>query len=138
MLQQEKIIEILKNKNISPSHTRVKVYEYISNGNIHPTVDRIYKDLSKSVPTLSKTTVYNILKLFLEKEMIRSVNLNDNKMRYELARSEHAHLKCDVCDIIYDIPVKVNIDTPEKLRGTTINETHILLKGVCSNCLEEE
>ncbi len=54
----------LLNAGIKPSYQRIKIYEYIFNNNIHPTVDNIYKKLLKEIPTLSKTTVYNTLKLF--------------------------------------------------------------------------
>ena len=37
--------------------------EYLMAHRTHPTVDEIYLALSPSIPTLSKTTVYNTLKL---------------------------------------------------------------------------
>ena len=55
--------KLLKEKDISPSIQRIRVLEYLQNSKNHPTVDNIYNDLIKEIPTLSKTTVYNILKL---------------------------------------------------------------------------
>ena len=138
METQEIIIQALKDKDISPSYTRIKVYDYLSRDEIHPTVDEIYKDLIELIPTLSKTTVYNTLKLFIEKELIRAVNLYDNKMRYEFIRSNHGHLKCDICSKFYDIPINIDAHIPDELKGTIINETHILLTGTCSHCLEKQ
>lgn len=137
MKTEENIIKILKDKAITPSYTRIKIYSYLDKGMVHPTVDEIYMDLSEIFPTLSKTTVYNTLKLFVEKKLVRGVNLHDNKMRYEIVRSDHAHLKCDVCSEIYDIPIDISIHMPEDLKGTTISEQHLLLTGTCSNCLSK-
>ncbi len=134
---QEMITKILKNKEITPSYTRIKIYDYLSKDKIHPTVDEIYLDLIEFFPTLSKTTVYNTLKLFVEKEIIRAVNLSDNRMRYELIRSKHSHLKCDICENIYDVPADINIYLPDELRGTIINENHLLITGTCSYCLKK-
>lgn len=136
METQEMITQILKDKDITPSYTRIKIYNYLSKDKIHPTVDEIYMDLVGIFPTLSKTTVYNTLKLFVEKELVRAINLYDNKMRYELIRTKHAHLKCVICSKIYDIPVDININLPEELKGTIIDENHLLLTGTCSHCLK--
>ena len=72
---QELIANILRDKEITPSYTRIKIYDYLSKDKIHPTVDEIFIDLSGVFPTLSKTTVYNTLKLFVEKKLVREVNL---------------------------------------------------------------
>lgn len=132
---QEMIIDILKDKKITPSYTRIKIYDYLSKDMIHPTVDEIFMDLIKLLPTLSKTTVYNTLKLFVENNLIKAVNLHDNKMRYELVRSDHGHFKCDTCSKIYDIPIEINIHLPKELDGTIISDSDHLLIGTCSNCL---
>ena len=95
-------------------------------------------DLGEVFPTLSKTTVYNTLKLFIEKDLIKAVNLYDNKMRYELIRSDHGHLKCDICHKVYDIPIDANISLPSELSGSVINEHHHLLIGTCSYCINEK
>lgn len=138
MIQTEEMtIKRLKEKKITPSYTRIKIYNYLSKGKIHPTVDEIFIDLSQMFPTLSKTTVYNTLKLFIEKKLVRAVNLHDNKMRYELVRSDHGHLKCDSCLEIYDIPVDIDVHLPKELKGTAINEQHLLLTGTCANCLNK-
>nr|WP_300004059.1 transcriptional repressor [Tissierella sp.] len=137
MKTEENITEILKNKEITPSYTRIKIYSYLDKGMVHPTVDEIYMNLSEIFPTLSKTTVYNTLKLFVDKKLVRGVNLHDNKMRYEIVRTDHAHLKCDVCSKIYDIPIDISIHMPQELKGTTIDQQHLLLTGTCSSCLNK-
>ena len=43
---------------------RIAIMEYLMDNPIHPSADDIYTALSPSMPTLSKTTVYNTLKLF--------------------------------------------------------------------------
>ena len=134
---QEDIIKILKDKDITPSYTRIKVYDYLSKDKIHPTVDEIFIDLVQLLPSLSKTTVYNTLKIFVEKKLVKAVNLYDNKMRYELIRSSHGHFKCDLCSNIYDIPMEISVNLPDELEGTIINESHHLMTGTCSRCLKD-
>ena len=59
--------DYLLSHGIKPSVHRVAVMNFLLNNRIHPTVDTIYAALAPSIRTLSKTTVYNSLKLFVEK-----------------------------------------------------------------------
>ena len=64
-LSLDELREHLKKEGIQPSYHRLKILEYLQAYRTHPTVDIIYKNLSKEIKTLSKTTVYNTLKLCL-------------------------------------------------------------------------
>ena len=59
----------LKDHDIKPSYQRMKIFQYLLDNHVHPTVDTIYKALCPEIPTLSKTTVYNTLNLFVEKKV---------------------------------------------------------------------
>jgi len=95
----------LTTNNIKPSIQRLKVYEYLYNNKTHPTVDNIYINLVEEIPTLSKTTVYNTLKLFVDNGIVKAITIEDNEVRYDAFMENHAHFKCDVCGIIYDVEV---------------------------------
>ena len=56
----------LKKHDIKPSYQRMKIFQYLLDNHNHPTVDTIYKALCTEIPTLSKTTVYNTLNLFIQ------------------------------------------------------------------------
>ena len=60
------VVKRLQNHNIKPSVQRIAIMNYLIEHRTHPTVDEIYTALSPSIPTLSKTTVYNTLKLLSE------------------------------------------------------------------------
>lgn len=124
--------EQLLQHEISPSFTRVKILEYIQDSKHHPTVDDIFSSLIDELPTLSKTTVYNVLNLFEEKNIVKSLLLDKTVTRYEMVEEEHAHFKCNVCGSVFDIP-KPEIIMPT-LRGFTIEEDEVTFKGTCSDC----
>ena len=42
----------------------------------HPTVDEIYQALVDHIPTLSKTTVYNTLRLLMEHGVVRMLTID--------------------------------------------------------------
>lgn len=133
--ENTKIDNFLKKHDIKPSYQRIKIFEYLIKKKNHPTVDMIYKELVSDIPTLSKTTVYNTLKLFVEKEIVIVINIEDNETRYDADTSFHGHFKCKKCRKIYDIrlemPALIDFD------NYIIDEYHFYLKGICSECSKQ-
>lgn len=127
----------LNNHDIKPSVQRIKIYQYLMATNVHPTVDMIYHKLSQEIPTLSKTTVYNTLKLFLSKGIAMIVNIEDNETRYDWDTSFHGHFKCNNCKQVYDFPITKNQLNSTGLKGFTVMESHYYLKGICKSCTEK-
>jgi len=126
--------ELFKRKGISPSYTRMRIYYYLENSKSHPTVDTIYTELIEELPTLSKTTVYNVLKLFIEKKLVNEVNIGANEKRYELVINKHSHFICQVCSKIYDIPYVCGEIEHKVIKGFEITDQEVNLKGVCPSC----
>jgi len=127
----------LTKEGISPSYQRIKIFEYLSNNKNHPTIDEIYNQLKNDIPTLSKTTVYNTLNLFLKKGLVGGLTIEDNEMRYDATTVRHAHLKCSKCGKIYDISIDCPFLNRETLNGHRIDDCHLYFKGVCKHCLKK-
>lgn len=123
---------ILKENNISPSISRIKIYDYIKDNN-HTTIDEIYNALVKDLPTLSKTTVYNVIKVFCEQKLIKSVLTGESITQYEIRYQPHSHFVCSVCGTIYDIPAQ-RLASVTLEDGFEIEEEEVIFRGVCPNC----
>lgn len=128
--------EYLKEHGIKPSYQRMKIYEFLLQNKIHPTVDTIYKALNEEIPTLSKTTVYNTLNLFLEKNIINILVIEENETRYDAYMELHGHFKCEKCGNIYDVEINGDMLDLRELDGFDVKEKHVYFKGVCKHCLE--
>jgi Fur family ferric uptake transcriptional regulator/Fur family peroxide stress response transcriptional regulator len=101
----------------------------------HPTVDIIFNALSASIPTLSKTTVYNTLKLLAQQGAILELTIDEKNVRYDSDISLHAHFRCSGCGYLCDLPVK----NPEAISAKTIGDfaitdTQLYYKGYCAKC----
>lgn len=129
-----KIAEQLKESGIKPSFARMHIYNYIKTSRNHPTVDTIYSDLVDTIPTLSKTTVYNTLNVLTEANLVKSLNLYENEKRYDIIDDEHSHFVCEKCNNIYDIPYEDTDLLPQGYEKFKIREKQILLKGICDKC----
>jgi len=127
----------LESYGINPSVQRVTIMQYMLEHETHPTVDQIFSDLLPYMPTLSKATVYNTLKLFVDKKAVNSLFIDEKNVRYDAVTALHAHFKCKHCNSIFAIPLE-EADIP-KLRdnsGHSIDETQIYFLGICKKCLD--
>jgi Fur family transcriptional regulator, peroxide stress response regulator len=130
---QDTIKQQLTQVQISPSFTRVKILEFLKAAKHHPTVDDIYQRLVDELPTLSKTTVYNVLNLFEEKQLVKPLIFDKAITRYELMEDQHAHFQCNDCGHVYDIP-KPKVLLPQLQAGFTVVEEDVVLRGLCPAC----
>ena len=125
----------LKTKNINLSHHRLKVFEYLTKSSDHPTADQIFTDLQKEISTLSRTTVYNTLRMLAEVGLVRIVSIKDNETRYDIITENHGHFKCESCGTIYDFSINIDSLTFKDLTNFQINDKNVYFKGICNRCL---
>jgi Fur family peroxide stress response transcriptional regulator len=69
---------------------------------MHPTAEELFAEVSKIIPGLSATTIYNTLDTFVEKGMIKRVKTDADVMRYDAITEHHHHLYCAVSDRMED------------------------------------
>ena len=134
ILIMEQVKNYLLKHGIKPSVQRIKIYDYLFHQRTHPTVDTIYKDLNPEIPTLSKTTVYNTLKLFVDKGVAVMITIEDNEVRYDADTSIHGHFKCKSCGEVFDFQIKDEMANSIGLSEFKIEEQHVYLKGICKVC----
>ncbi len=135
-LNIKNIGEYLKSHDIKPSYQRMKIFEYLIEKRNHPTVDTVYQELVNEIPTLSKTTVYNTMNLFVEKKIAIIIVIEGNEVRYDADISVHGHFKCTKCEMVYDLEMDLSNIDMTTLKNFQINEHHIYFKGICNNCLK--
>lgn len=123
--------------HIKPSMQRIAIMNYLMEHRTHPSADEIYTSLSPSMPTLSKTTVYNTLKLFSEQGAALMLTIDDRNANFDADTSMHAHFLCKKCGMIYDLASEVERKGVEHLQlgGHEVMEMHYYYKGICRNCL---
>ncbi len=132
----EAVKEYLIDKGINPSFQRLKIYEYLAKTIAHPTVDMIFTELAKEIPTLSKTTIYNTLNLFQNRGIVSGLTIDSNEIRYDPDPMVHAHFKCLKCGSIFDIPIEPSYADMFIAEEHEVKERHYYLKGTCKNCLD--
>lgn len=131
--------ENLQDYDIKPSVQRMAIMEYLMRNLTHPSADEIYTALYPKYPTLSRTTVYNTLKLFVEHGAVQMLTIDERTTCFDSDVRPHAHFLCKCCGHIYDLPMHKSVKevVGMEIEGNSISEVHQYYKGVCRKCLRE-
>lgn len=124
----------LMRRKIPLSYQRLKVLEYLTQNQSHPTVDQIFTDLQQEISTLSKTTVYNTLRVLDEAGLVRVINIENHETRYDINVENHGHFKCESCGKIYDFRTPKEALTYDDLKDFVIKERNVYFNGFCPQC----
>ena len=131
--------ETLSRYNIKPSPQRMAIMTYLLEHKTHPTIEEIYKSLSPDMPTLSKTTIYNTLKVFVENGAASMLTINEKTTCYDYDTSPHAHFICKKCNKVTDLfyGVENMIPSRQEIEGNRIVDMQVYYRGICKDCLKE-
>ena len=130
--------DYLLEHRVKPSVQRLAVMEYLQQHHTHPTADEIYVHLVNKIPTLSKTTVYNTLRLFAEHGAALMLTIDEKKICFDGVVKPHAHFMCRRCGRLKDVELPEGAGTLQ-LDGADfmVEETHVYYKGLCRSCQEQ-
>jgi Fur family peroxide stress response transcriptional regulator len=95
---KSKLIE----NNLKVTPQRLAVLEAILKLNNHPTADKIIEFIRKAHPNIAVGTVYKVLDILTEKNIIKKVKTDNDVMRYDGILEKHHHLYCEETDRIED------------------------------------
>ena len=133
---KEEAYKRLVERGVKPSVQRIAIMDYLLNNYTHPTVEDIYDALHPTIPTLSKTTVYNTLRLFADNKVAQMISIDDHHICYDGNIEPHAHYYCNRCGKIidlYDVPVPRLRKTAE-LTGNEVSSVQLYYRGICREC----
>ena len=131
-----KTYDYLLSFNIKPSVQRLAIMDYLLTHRTHPSIEEIYLALCDDIPTLSKTTVYNTLKLFVENGAAQMLTIDEKNVCYDGDISLHAHFLCRECNKIYDLPAPAEDEVVYQMseNGFQMEQVHYYYRGVCPQC----
>ncbi len=138
MASRADLKEELISVGIRPSVQRLAILEYVRNSCQHPTAEVVYDALRDELGSLSLTTVYNTLKLFVDAGLISMLTIDDTFRCFDGNRCCHAHFRCNNCGKIVDLQMKKDfISLVDGIEGYNITDAQLYLKGVCPECLKK-
>lgn len=136
-MNQEEILERLDKKGIKPTANRVLVYRALTESSRPQSLS----GLEDALVTMDKSSIFRVLTLFLEHDVVHGFEDGRGVLHYELCGSDgecnmadsHLHFYCESCRESYcleDIHLP-HIDLPQ---GFTSHSVSFVIKGECPRC----
>lgn len=129
----DEIKATLLEHNISPSAPRLAVADFVLNTRSHPTADEIRIEVEKRMPSVSLATVYNTLKLFVDRGLIKSVrDPHSDTLRYDCNTKPHFHFYDEEQQVMMDLDPRLLRVAPDfsKLQELfEVSEIEVTVKG---------
>jgi len=137
VMDAEKYTGILREHGLKVTPQRLGVLRFLDENRTHPTADDIYRALREENPSLSKTTVYNILDVLNRYDLVCVLTISGTESRYDMRGTIHHHFLCKECGRIIDIDVEGLCTDCVLEKGHKVEEAHGHFKGVCKDCLKK-
>lgn len=125
----------MKNRN---TKQRDLVLNLINNCQYHYTVEEVY-DIVKE--DMGLATLYRNLNYLANKNFIRKIILNNNKVVYDKIGNYHYHMQCVKCNSVFDISIdklpymkQLDNNLNKKMEERIINHD-IVFSCICKDCL---
>ena len=129
-ISREGIAEKLRAHGITPTHQRIEIAYALFERRQHLSADQILSHVNARVAETSKATVYNTLKLFVEKKLVRELVVDPAKIFYDSNMDPHHHFYDVVSGKLTDIDADgIRISgLPELPPGTESDGVDVIIR----------
>ena len=124
-----KILELLRKSSLRPTKQRLMVGQLLFNGvDKHVTAESLYRELKESDQKISLATVYNTLHDFYEKNLLKKVSIDSEKVYFDNNIIPHHHFYSDSEKLLIDIAKdKIKIQgLPNAPKGKKIIDVELI------------
>ncbi len=108
------------------------VEKYLASTRSHPSAEKVYLEVKKDIPTISKATVYRILRNFKKKGKIQEIPTDISRWDYK--EDPHPHFICTRCDKLIDIDEELELPNMDHPQICQVENCRIVFCGICKDC----
>ena len=85
---------------------------------------------------MSKATLYRNINDLIDCDVLEEIKLPYHKQQYEIKKVPHIHLLCSECGSVEDMFVETKplLETITSKSGFYINNSFIVMNGICKSC----
>lgn len=138
MRSVDELIDRVREQGGKATSQRILIWTALAEDRTHPTADDLYRRLRPLLPSLSLTTLYNVLNELVEWGEIRRFDTGDGHIHFDPDTSGHAELVCMRCHGVVDAPegAAPAHTSPVSIAGYTIVSHSEQYFGYCPLCQE--
>lgn len=129
-ITRESVAARLRAHGITPTHQRIEIAHVLFERCEHLSADQILAAVNARHAETSKATVYNTLRLFLEKKLVRELVVDPTRVFYDPNTTPHHHFYDVVTGRLTDIPVEaVRVEgLPPPPSGTVTDGVDVIIR----------
>ena len=119
------------------SRQRQALLALLRSSSDHLSADEVYEEMKKTMPHISKGTVYRNLRSLRQKGLISALDLVGTLTRFEGRHDPHYHFLCERCGRVFDLDVPVDPELDRRVEqhtGCTVTGHHLEFHGLCARC----
>ncbi len=113
---------------------RQLIFDIIAARPLHLTAEEIFEQAQTAMPGIARGTVYRNLGLMVEAGELRRLDMPQGPARYDRNPEPHAHLICQSCGRLEDLPLEGISETLSALAGEPVTGYDLKLYHLCKNC----
>lgn len=137
-MQTHDCAEELRNVDLKVTPARLGVLSALEQSNKPLDVTNLISYLANNKIKADRVTVFRIINTLSKKGLVKPIQLNEGKLRYEHAeKADHHHFVCENCGDIQDI-AECTVDNLEKKlqqkRGLLVKHHSLEFFGLCARC----
>jgi Fur family peroxide stress response transcriptional regulator len=135
MITIGQIKDKLVDKGLKVTPQRIAILEAIYKLNNHPTAEMILDYIKETYPGIASGTIYKVLDVLIENQLIKRVKTEKDIMRYDGMVENHHHLYCSESEEIKDYidedldQVLVNYFRKNEIENFEIGEIKLQING---------
>ncbi len=129
--------EHIHGRGLRMTDQRRAVYDALMGERDHPTAVEVFMRVKGRMPSISLATVYNCLETLTDCGLVKAVNHDREPSRYCPNLAEHAHLFCEGCGGVVDVPLRTRRrlqDVWEVPESVVISHHEVSFRGLCPKC----
>jgi len=101
-VNRKQLVRILRKNGYKATPQRLAIFKLILSSKDHPTAEQIHNKVSNKFPSMSLSTVYQVLHLLQDIGQIMELKFSGQSSRIETNTNPHLNIICPVCGKIDD------------------------------------
>lgn len=137
MTMSQDLKQILKQANLRLTKPRLAILEVLQQQTKPDHAQGIHQKLEAKNISIDLATVYRNIESLQKIDLVKTINFEDGRLRYELKQNHHHHLVCQVCGRVQPVEECQLDDLTRKLENKyqfKIQRHSLEFFGQCGQC----
>jgi Fur family transcriptional regulator, peroxide stress response regulator len=135
-----KFMATAKDRGIKLTPQRIEIFREVASSLEHPDAETVYRAVHARMPMVSLDTVYRTLWMLSDLDLVSTLGLRRESVRFDANPKKHHHYVCVRCGLTRDFESAElhALRLPDTIKefGSMLS-THIEVRGVCEICTKK-